>query len=89
MITALTFTNDSLGLLAGSSTGDLWFWQSGGLAVGRKLTMVQGAHDMGIMSMDSNGYQSATCKYLKLSFLSIESSNLLFLIVSSIMIHNW
>ena len=47
MITAITFTNDSFGIIAGSSQGDLWYYQASGLAIGKKLCMVQGAHDMG------------------------------------------
>ena len=70
-IAALTFTNDSLNVMAGSGTGDLWFWQASGLAIGKKLCMVQSAHDLGISSMDmSSSYQSATCKYKSFFFLS-------------------
>lgn len=47
MITAVSFTNDSLGILAGTSQGDLWYYQASGLAIGKKLCMVQTAHDMG------------------------------------------
>lgn len=47
MITAVIFTNDSFGILAGTMQGDLWYYQASGLAIGKKLCMVQGAHDMG------------------------------------------
>lgn len=63
MITSVIFTNDSLNLIAGSSTGDLWYWQASGLAIGKKLFFVPQAHDLGLLSMDiSNSYQSTTCK---------------------------
>jgi len=61
MITSIIFTNDSLNIIAGSSNGDLWYWQASGLAIGKKLSFVPQAHDLGVSSLDfSNGYQSAT-----------------------------